>query len=152
MIKLLFTILFAICAFGQTGRDVVLTWKDTANPPGTRYDVKRTKDTTPTAITSPCSAVTPSSEIATTAANVVTYRDVNPGPGVWCYTVVAWDGVVGSLKSADSNKASAIVRYQAPELDPVTLAIKIDGITATITYAMKNEPPLKDGELKAEVK
>lgn len=157
---LILTIVTGAVCNAQTGRDIVLAWTDTVNPATTVYDVKRGKDTSATASTSPCSSVTPSTVVNTTAAAVKTYRDVNPGPGVWCYTVVAWDGVNTNLKSADSNKAFAVMKYAAPTLDPLTVAFVIDGMKATVTYAMSAPPatgliPAPKGaglDVRAEVK
>jgi hypothetical protein len=93
----------------QTGRAVVLTWADTANPAGTTYNVYRGRGG--------CSSTTTFSPIAS-AVSTKTYTDSTVQPGNYCYYVTA---AAEGVESDPSNSAGAQVKPFPPTQLQVTV-------------------------------
>lgn len=122
---LVFSLLCAAAAFGQSGRNVTLNWTDpNVGLTGQTYDVYRAAGACPV---QPVQPAPPAPQLPpnlpafpaaiATGITTKTYVDANVPIGVWCYSV---DVLAGGLFSTKAAPASSLV---VPNAVTITVVI-----------------------------
>ena len=106
-------VFLAATLYGQTARNVVLSWEDTRNPAGTTYSIWRANcGTTPSAFTLVASSI-----------STKEYTNAAVPAGTYCYGVMA---VYGGRQSELSNIARVSVPSTNVTLAPTTVKTVIE--------------------------
>jgi hypothetical protein len=110
--KFALAILMALPLFGQSSRQVVLTWEDALNPAGTTYSILRASGQ--------CAGATGFVKLAS-GLTPKTYTDSVP-PGLYCYQATA------TFNSLESDPAT--VETKAKPYSPSKFSVTV---TVTVT-------------------